>query len=274
VTLSDEMLDVRPSIDPRIWQRRVEVTRANGRKRLRALLVVVAVCIVGAAALGALHSSLFAAKHFTVTGAVNTPVAEVLDSAGLLAHPPLVDLNAVRAAERIDALPWIKSATVVAHWPDSVTVSVTERTAVVAIETPGGASSHATWALVDDTGRVLAEVATKPQGLVPLSVPVVVGSPGSDLSDSDAPGIDVAATIPASLSARVESVAVSGSGDVTLGLSGGLSADIGSAVDLQAKYEALASVLAGVALQSGELIDVTVPGEPTVGTAGPSGPSN
>jgi hypothetical protein len=34
---------------------------------------------------------------------------------------------------------------------------------------------------------------------------------------------------------------------------------------LEAKYEALASVLAGATLASGDVIDVSVPDEPTVG---------
>ena len=52
---------------------------------------------------------------------------------------------------------------------------------------------------------------------------------------------------------------------VTLGLTEGLTAVIGPPVDLEAKYEALASVLAGAPVPSGDVVDVSVPDEPTVG---------
>ena len=52
---------------------------------------------------------------------------------------------------------------------------------------------------------------------------------------------------------------------VTLGLTGGVTCVIGTPSDLQAKYEALASVLAGAPVASGDVIDVSVPDEPTVG---------
>jgi hypothetical protein len=54
---------------------------------------------------------------------------------------------------------------------------------------------------------------------------------------------------------------------VTLSLSGGLTAVIGEPVDLQAKYEALASVLASASMTPGDEIDVTVPEEPTIGSS-------
>jgi hypothetical protein len=105
-----------------------------------------------------------------------------------------------------------------------------------------------------------------PQSLVSLTVPIASGAPGTELPVTDQPGIEVASSIPESLAGRVDSVAVSSGGEVTLGLSGGLSAELGSAVDLPAKYESLATVLAGAPLEPGEVIDVSDPSEPTVGT--------
>ena len=71
--------------------------------------------------------------------------------------------------------------------------------------------------------------------------------------------------MPSVLAERVRSVDVAPDGEVTLGITGGLTAVIGSPTELEAKYEALASVLAGAPVVSGDVIDVSVPDEPAVG---------
>ncbi len=67
-----------PAVDPRMWMRRVAVTREQGRKRLRVVIGVLAVCAIASGGFAAIHSSLFGARHMNVMGAVHTPVAEVL----------------------------------------------------------------------------------------------------------------------------------------------------------------------------------------------------
>jgi cell division protein FtsQ len=257
-----------PPVDPRIWKRRVAVTREQGRKRLRIVAAVLGVCAIAAGGFAAIHSSLFAARHLNVVGAVHTPAAEVLAMSGLSDRPPLVDINAAEVAARIEALPWVKSAVVIEHWPDSVTVKVTERSALAAVES--GSVGQAAWALVDGTGRVLADQATRPAGLPALSVPVAPGAPGSALPPGDQPAVEIASSMPPLLAERVRSVEVAVDGDVTLGMTGGFTAVIGSPTELEAKYEALASVLAGAPLLEGDVIDVSVPDEPAVGPAGAS----
>jgi POTRA domain, FtsQ-type len=275
-----------PTIDPRMWRRRVEVTRAKGRRRLRLLVVALLVCVLGLGGLVAIHTSLFSARHLSVEGAVHTPPGEILAAAGLLAHPPLVDIDAGADAARVEALPWIDVASVRTHWPDSVSVVVTERSAVATVEplvsSASGTNAAAgstrpkarstktrstlasTWALVDPTGRVLQDLPSKPAGTVELKVPAAAAAPGSYLSALDQPGVEVAASLPSSIGSRVEWISVSRTGEVELGMRGGISVVMGPAVDLSSKYEALASVLAGAALGRGDVIDVTVPQEPTV----------
>jgi cell division protein FtsQ len=255
----------RPAVDPRIWTRRVAVTRARGRKRLRIVLAALALCALLAGGFAAVHSSLFGAEHLSVTGEIHTPADEILSVSGLLTHPPLVDIDTASSAEKIEALPWIRTARVFVHWPDSVSVSVTERTPVAAVRVPGTAAATQMWALVDATGRILAYQSVRPRGLLAMDVFAAPGAPGTKLSATDQPGVDVAGSLPALLDRRVVSIDVSPEGGVTLGISGDMSAVIGAPVDLQAKYVALASVLAGAPLASADVINVTVPKEPTVG---------
>ncbi len=162
----------------------------------------------------------------------------------------------------------MKSAFLTKHWPDSVTVTVTERTALAAVES--GSPGPRAWALIDVTGRVLAYQASRPAGMLALSVPLPPGAPASDLPPIDEAGVQIAASMPPLLAERVRSVVVSEGDLVTLGLTGGVTALVGTPTGLQAKYEALASVVAAAPLANGDVVDVSVPTEPTVGPPTPS----
>jgi cell division protein FtsQ len=213
---------------------------------------------------GVLHTELFAARHITVRGAVHTTKRQVEVAAGLNSGTPLIDVSAGAADARIEALPWVDRAVVARHWPDSVSVSITERVAIATLSRPGGV------VLVDRAGRVLAWESVAPPGLVSLDVQVAVGRPGSTLPSVAGPGLRVAAALPAALASRVTAVAVDRRGNVTLSLSGGLIATLGATVDLPAKFESLASVVEGAHPTGPGVIDVSVPEEPTFGPLPPT----
>jgi cell division septal protein FtsQ len=253
-------------IHPRMWHRRVEVTRANGRKRLRILAVVGGVLVLAGGGFMSLHTSLFAASNLSVVGAVHTSGSQVLESSGLSKHPPLIDIDRAEMVQKIEALPWVRTAEVEEHWPDSVTVVLTERKPVAAIDPAPGHRRLASWDLVDASGRILAVVGSRPAGLPALIVIIPPGDPGTYLSASDQPAVTVASSLPRSIATKVTSIELV-SGGVTLLLRGGLTAAIGAPVDLGAKYEALASVLASASVTPGDEIDVTVPEEPTIGSS-------
>lgn len=249
-------------MDPRIGRRRAQVTRARGRRRLRVVLAAVGLVVVGVGALVVLHSSLFSARHVTVVGAGQTGRGAVLRAAGLRGTPPLIDVDSGAAAARVEALPWVGVATVERHWPDSVVVRVTERVPVAVVS-----AEHAFF-LVDVTGRVLERTALAPPGVPLLSSPAHAGAPGTTLGPAARPGLVVAAAAARALPGRVAGVTVGARGTVTLDLGKGLRAVLGPASDVGSKLAALASVLAGTAPNCPELIDVSVPGEPTVTPGG------
>ena len=250
-------------IDPRMGRRRAEVARARGRRRLQVLVALGAVmCLAVAFMSVAYYTPLLAARHVRVVGAVHTPPSAVLRVSGLAGHPPLMTVNPGAEAARLETLPWVAAATVERRWPDSVVVRVVERTPVAAVALPAG--SKPAWALVDGTGRVLEWRSAAPAGLAQLLSPASVGRPGSDLAAAARPGLVVASALGA-LSGSVHEVRVSTDGQVTLGLSGGTVAVLGSDDDLGPKLAALRSVMVGAPPPGPETIDVTVPGDPTVG---------
>jgi cell division septal protein FtsQ len=246
-------------MDPRISARRTAVMREQGRRRLRVVVIGLAgmACLVGVWFL--LHTPLFSARSITVLGNVHETAAQVTGQAGLASQPPLLDVNAGAAAARIEQLPWVRTAAVHVSWPDGVHITITEETPRFVVSTPAG-----TWDSLSGDGRVLGASATRPPGLLLLTVPKPPGAPGSDLPGNDGAGLDVAASLPASFAAQVTGITVEPAGWVQLTMTTPIVVDLGSDSQLPAKFEDLSSILAGATLHNGDVIDVSIPKAPTV----------
>ncbi len=253
-------------IDPRIRQRRVAVIRQTGRRRRRILMAVALTTAVAVAVLAIGHSRLVSARHVSVRGAVHTPAEQIVRVAGLAGGPPMLDVSSAAADARLRRLAWVATAVVTRHWPDSVRVVITERRPVAIVARTGGL------ALVDATGRVLSWHVS---GMVlpVLTSSATPGRPGTVLSASAGPGLAAARHVPPVLAGRIVAVHVGPGRTVTLDLGAGVVVVLGRAVDLTAKFEALASLLAGAPPAGPATIDVTVPSELTVGPPAPSAPA-
>ena len=247
----------REAIDPRIRARRRAVTRRSSLGRRVTLVAIVALVVLGGLAWPLTHSRLLSANALTVYGAGNTGDVAVLAAAGLATHPPMVDVNTASAARRVEALPWVAHAQVALDWPDGVVVTVSERSPVAV--TPDGTG----WAELDASGRVLASVATPPVALPHLVSVRRPGAPGTTLAGAR-PSLAVAAALPVAFKSLVTAVSASPGGAVDIALSNGIGVVFGTATDLPAKFEDVASLLAGAGLASGSVIDVSVPATPLV----------
>jgi len=255
----------RTSIDPRLAERRRAVRRRHSRHRRVVVVALAVVTVLAALAWPLAHSRFLSATVVRVVGNAHTTAAAVLEASGLATHPPMIDVNGALAAERIEALPWVLSARVELHWPDGVAVRVTERRAVAVV-----ADGSAEWAELDRTGRVLATVSSPPIGLVHLVSTPSPGPPGTTMG-SAAPSLAVAAALPAAFKAMVTGVSPSPGGRVDLALSDGIGVVFGTATQLPAKFEDVASLLAGAGLAPGSVIDVSVPASPVATTRPASG---
>lgn len=243
--------------DPRLRARQVAVARSAGHRRLAALSGGLGVVALVVTALVILHSSLLSAKVVHLRGARHEPRGEVLAVTGLDAHPPLVDLSTAAARAALERLPWVRTARVVADWPDGVSVTLTERRPVAEISLSGGGE-----AVVDATGRIL-ETGVPPQpGLLTLGGIASIGPPGTTLQAAR-PALQVAAGLPASLASRVASIGGGASG-VELRLAGGPTVVLGGPGDLEAKLTALVTLLDKVSLHGIVTIDLRAPGQPVL----------
>ena len=253
-----------PRIDPRIRQRRIAVTRHQGRRRLRVL--VGALALVTATVLGVLvlHLSWFRVSHIEVRGADRTGVARVDASARVALHQPMLSVDTSAVARRVQRLPWVASVSVTKSWPSSLVVSVVERTPVAQV------ADGPRWALLDGTGRVLAVGSARIPGLVVVTWSGAVPAPGSRVPVPVRAPLQVAAGLRAftiagpAVPAPVVSVAAGAGGGVALDLADGAVVDLGAPADLTAKLTALATLESEVDLSGVKTIDLRVPGQPVL----------
>jgi cell division septal protein FtsQ len=272
-------------IDPRIRERLVAVQRAQGRRRLKIMVAIVAVVVLAAAALAATRLPLLAVQHVEVTGDVHTPRASVLAVTRLDRHPQLIDLNSGRLRRELMTLPWVASAQIHRRWPATVAVHLSERRPVAEVTGPEGQP-----AVVDRDGRVLATGAAVATALAPASAlasapasspPGAPGLPGlKGVGQAGAAGtylapssgvrdvLALALALPPVLSAssanQLRAIEIGKQGMLQATLAPGVTVLFGSIDALDAKLLALRTLLERVDLRGVTTLDVRVPTAPSL----------
>lgn len=250
------------AIDPRLKERRTEVTRAAGRRRLRILIRTLVVVAVGAGMVGLVFSPALDVDTVKVEGARNTAGAAVTKAAGLdSGRTAMLTLDRMAMAGRVERLPWVARATVERSWPSTVVIRVVERRPVATLPVANGV------ALVDATGRVLATVTSPPPGLVAIGVPPRPRLAGVTAEPTVQHALRVVTALPARLAEQVAAVAVTGeAADATfdLDLHTGVKVQVGLPTDLAAKFRAALAVLDAEQPPRGSILDVRVARSPTL----------
>ena len=252
-----------PPMDPRIEARLVAVQREATRRRRRWAIAVGGVAALAAAAIGVSRSPLLAVHHLRLSGEGHTTTAQVLAATGLDRRPLMTELALGRLRAKLEALPWVASASVQRHWPQTVAIRVTERVPVAAVPSAAGSM-----ALVDRSGRVLTEGADVGSGAPTITGLAPAGSPGSVLAP--APGMSDALVLAAGLpaveaasSSQIKGIVVA-DGTLDLTLTGGATVTFGTADGLDAKLLALHTVLQQVSLKGIAGINLRLPSAPVL----------
>jgi cell division protein FtsQ len=248
----------RPRIDPRVRERRVQVKREEGRRRLRFLLASLALLVLVGGAVGATRSPLMDVDRVLLRGARRTSLSEVMAATRLDRRPLLVELDTKALARRVERLPWVLHARVERSWPATVSIGVTERTPAAAVAFEKGG-----WALADGRGRVLALAHERPGDLPAVAGVMAREGPGSNLSAAPPDVLRVAAALPAPLRSRVAEVGT-GAGELELRLRFPGIVRLGSAEDLAAKLTSALTVLEKAGGGGFAVIDVRVPETPVL----------
>jgi cell division protein FtsQ len=202
----------------------------------------------------------FRLRHVVVQGAQATSKSDVVARAAFGSHPNmwLVDLGAAR--RRIEALPYVHTATLSRVPPATISIAIAERVPVGCLEGVNYAE-----ALVDVEGRVLSDVC--PDGAAPVyRMPIAIPVPGGYVRD------------PALAQLLSDAAALRGAGQhfvelrhdrfgqLEATLPGGVIVRFGDETQLAAKSRLVGPILATAAQQLGpvESIDLRAPGTPVV----------
>ena len=230
------------------------VTHAPVRRR-RLLVLGVVVLVLVAIAYGVSRSPLLAVHTLQVRGTSHVTTAEVLDAAGVHEGDAMVWLDTTAAVDGMDALPYVRDATVQREWPSTVRIVVRERTPASWIDGPNGR------ALIDRSGRVLETVAAAPPGVPELLGAKLVPPPGGTV---DARGAArVAGALTGLAAAGTKSVESTDHG-IVLHLVAGPEVRMGEATQIGVKIRAALAVL-GALPAPPTYVDVAVPTNPVAG---------
>ena len=151
------------------------------------------------------------------------------------------DLDRPRA--RVSALAEVESVDVTREWPDTVAITVTERTAVAVVRI------GSQWRALDPSGVVFTEYPQPPAHLPRVQASANAGEGALEESQ-----------MPAELAARVDHVEVETIDTITLVLRGGRTVHWGSSEQSGVKADVLLKLMEAHPADS---YDVSVPGMPT-----------
>lgn len=194
---------------------------------------VLVIAVLGAGAWALLGSSLLVVRHEVVTGNGTIPAAEVIAAAAIRPGTPLASVNTGAAARGVEQIDQVLTATVSRSWPDTIVISVRQRTPVLAV------AGRGEFALIDPSG-----VTVRWSRRRPATMPLLAPAPAQLRGNQD---VLAAATVlrelPVRLRLMVASVAAPTPQEVTLHLRHGITVVWGGASQAQAKAAEVLTLL-------------------------------
>ncbi len=219
------------------------------RRRWVALLTVLT---VAAAVYLLFFSSMLGVHEVAVNGARSVPADQIRTAAAVPPDKPMLRLDTDEIRDRVTQLPGIATVEVSRSWPNTVEITVTERTAIAFFDSgPGGDGVH----LVDGGGVVFKTVPARPPGLPELKLPKVSADDPVTRAVTAVLGV-----IPEQLLKQVTTASAQTPASVEFTLTSGKIVRWGTAEQTDRKAKVLAALLS----QPGKIYDVAAPELPTI----------
>jgi cell division protein FtsQ len=237
-------------------RRRAPAPSDATRRRRRLAIVCGIVVVLAAVAWGVSVSPLLDVDHVHIRGLHHLTAAEVERAGGIHPGDAMLWLDPSRVVRDLEALPYVRRATVSREWPDTVRVTVHERRPVAWVDGPTGK------AVVDGSGRVVETVAEPPVGLPQLLGVKLVTGVGGTIAPRD--GARAAAGLAGFVAGGTASVETTDHG-VVLHLRTGPEVRLGPPTQVAVKVRAALAVLQASAGTEVAYVDVSVPTNPVAG---------
>ena len=144
-----------------ITEDRVTDSPATPPHRRRLLImggIGAGVIVAGAVYVGG-WTSVMGVKTIEVQGASTVDTQQLIDTAGIAAGTPLMQVDLRAATARLADLPQVADVDIQRVWPRTVIITVTERKAVAMQKSGSG------WELLDENGNPFALAPSKPKDL-------------------------------------------------------------------------------------------------------------
>ncbi len=225
--------------DQRIRARRISVRRAQGRRRLRWVLLGLVLLAVPVATLAVLASPLFDVREVTVQGATYTDPALLDSIINDMTGDPVLLVDSMEVEQRLRADPWVERVKVETDFPHGVVIDIRERKPLAAFQGGDGR-----FRIIDYQGRVLDVI----DG-IPIDYMLITGN-HPDTSRGQFAGAPYSAAaelvlgLPSEIHAITDSVGLNAAtGALSLQLTGGTSVQLGDASDLDEKLARLLSLV-------------------------------
>ena len=224
------------------------MSTARRRRPWLVALVLLGVLLLGGAVWLAYFSPLLVVRQVAVAGHQQLRSEEIIAAARVPLGTPLARQDVEAIARRATTLPAVRAASVTRSWPDTITVTVTERRPLLAIRQPGG------FAVVDADGVAYAHSGSLPDGVLLAQV-----------NPADRPllhqvGI-VAAALSGGLGPQVSTLAATSADQIRVKLKSGVTVNWGNAADSALKADIVVALLQ---TKKAAAIDVSSPHNPAM----------
>ena len=223
------------SADQRIRARRISVRRAEGRRRLRWVLIGLAVIALPVTILAVLASPIFDVTDVTVQGATYTDPTLLSTVINDISGDPVLLVDTKAIEKQLLADPWVERVKVETDFPHGVHIDIRERKPVAAFQGGDGR-----FRIIDYEGRVLDVI----DG-IPVDYMMITGD-NPDTARGQFAGAPYSAAaelvlgLPAEISAVTQSVGLNAAtGALTLQLDGGTTVQLGDASNMDKKLARL-----------------------------------
>lgn len=225
----------------RIRARRISVRRAEGRRRLRWVVIGLAAVAIPVATLAVLASPLFDVNEVSVQGATYTDPALLATIIDDISGDPVLLIDTLELEDRLRADPWVESVKVETDFPHRVIIDIRERKPVAAFQGGDGR-----FRIIDHEGRVLDVI----DG-IPVDYMLITGD-HPDTARGQFAGAPYSATaqlvlgLPSEIRSITESVGLNAAtGALALQFTGDTLVQLGDASNMDEKLARLLSLVRG-----------------------------